>query len=106
MISSSFANVSDTSARGSGGLVAVPAKTTSSILSVRRDFVPWVPITHANASRMLDLPEPFGPTTTFTPVEKSSRVRSANDLNPRSVRCFSFTALEVTRVNYTSVRMN
>jgi hypothetical protein len=31
---------------------------------------------------MLDLPEPFGPTTTETPGENSSRVRSGNDLKP------------------------
>jgi hypothetical protein len=34
---------------------------------------------------MLDLPEPLGPTTTDTPGEKSSRVRSGNDLKPFSV---------------------
>jgi hypothetical protein len=33
---------------------------------------------------MFDLPEPFGPTTTVTPGRNSSRVRSANDLNPVS----------------------
>jgi hypothetical protein len=47
---------------------------------------------HNTASVMLDLPEPFGPTTTETPGEKSSRVRSGNDLNPFRVidlRCTS-----------------
>ena len=106
MISSSLANVSETSALGSGGRVAVPAKTTSSILSVRSDVVAWVPMTHASASRMFDLPDPLGPTTTLTPDENSSRVRSANDLNPLSVRCLSFTVLEDTRLNYTCVTMN
>jgi hypothetical protein len=33
---------------------------------------------------MFDLPEPFGPTTTDTPGENSSRVRSGNDLKPFS----------------------
>ena len=36
----------------------------------------------------LDLPEPFGPTTTLTPGPKSRRVRSGNDLKPFSVSDF------------------
>ena len=81
---SEFSKVTVTSARPRAGRVAVPAKITSSIFSVRNARVAWVPMTHAMASRMFDFPDPFGPTTTLTPVEKSRRVRSANDLNPAS----------------------
>src|SRR3712207_2566576 len=50
------------------------------------------PIAQSTASVTLDLPEPFGPTTTEMPVPKSSRVRSGKDLKPLSVsdlRCTS-----------------
>src|SRR6266511_2877371 len=40
------------------------------------------------ASTTLDLPDPFGPTTTVTPGSNSSVVGSAKDLNPFSVRAF------------------
>src|SRR3954465_3794378 len=43
------------------------------------------PSAHSTASVMLDLPDPFGPTTTDTPGENCSRVRSGNDLKPRRV---------------------
>ena len=41
---------------------------------------------------MFDLPQPFGPTTTLTPGENSSLVRSGKDLKPFRVidlRCIS-----------------
>ena len=85
--------VSDTSARPSGARPEVPAKITSSILPPRNDFAPCSPITQANASTTLDLPEPFGPTTQVTPGSKLSVVALANDLNPRSVRVRRYTAV-------------
>src|SRR3954466_10028466 len=45
---------------------------------------------------MFDLPDPFGPTITDTPGEKSSRVRSGNDLKPLSLserRCTGLALL-------------
>src|SRR6201997_4996339 len=84
--------VRDTSARPSGARVLVPAKTTSSILPPRRDFAPCSPITQDNASTMLDLPEPFGPTTQVIPGSRRSVVAEANDLKPRRVRDFRYTS--------------
>src|SRR5487761_1493278 len=80
-----------TSARPSGGREVVPAKTTSSILPPRSDFAPCSPITQDKASTMLDLPEPFGPTTQVMPGSSRSVVADANDLKPRRVRLFKYT---------------
>src|SRR6202007_51276 len=82
--------VSVTSARPSGGREVVPAKTTSSILPPRRDLAPCSPMTQDRASTMLDLPEPFGPTTQVMPGSSFSVVAEANDLKPRRVRLFRY----------------
>ena len=69
-----------------------PAKITSCIDWPRTASGDCSPMAHSTASVMLDLPEPFGPTTTDTPGEKSSLVLSGNDLKPFSVierRCIS-----------------
>src|SRR5271156_3043085 len=83
--------VSVTSARPSGAREVVPAKTTSSILPPRRDLAPCSPMTQDKASTMLDLPEPFGPTTQVMPDSRRSVVAEANDLKPRRVRLFRYT---------------
>ena len=77
-----MSNTTVTSALEKGFRAAVPAKTTSSIRSVRSSLVNWEPSTQATASTMLDLPVPLGPTTTETPGSNSNRVGSANDLKP------------------------
>ena len=82
--------VSETSARPNAGRVAVPAKMTSSIFALRSARGPWAPSTHVTASTTLDLPEPFGPTTTVTPGSSSSVVVSAKDLNPFMVSRFKY----------------
>src|SRR5689334_25413134 len=82
--------VSVTSARPSGGLEVVPAKTTSSILPPRSDLAPCSPMTQDRASTMLDLPEPFGPTTQVMPGSRRSVVAEAKDLKPRRVRLFRY----------------
>ena len=74
--------VSETSARPSAGREEVPAKMTSSILAERSERGPWAPSTQVTASTTLDLPLPFGPTTTVMPGSNSSTVGSANDLKP------------------------
>src|SRR6185295_14216723 len=77
-----------------------PAKITSCIDWPRTASGDCSPIAHSTASVMLDLPEPFGPTTTDTPGENSSRVRSGNDLKPFSVserRCISSRLQPVER---------
>ena len=81
-----------TSARPSGARLWVPAKMTSSIFWERTTLGPWAPSTQAMASTTLDLPDPFGPTTTVTPGSKSSVVGSANDLKPLMERAFRNTA--------------
>ena len=81
-----------TSARPSGGRVAVPAKMTSSIFWLRTALGAWAPSTQAMASTTFDLPDPLGPTTTVTPGSSSSVVASANDLKPLRVRLFRNTA--------------
>src|ERR687895_828127 len=88
---SELSMVSTTSARPSGGLLAVPAKMTSSILPPRNDFAPCSPMTQASASTTLDLPEPLGPTTQVIPGSNRSVVEDAKDLKPRSVRFFKYT---------------
>ena len=77
--------VSVTSARPSAARFAVPAKITSSIFWLRTALGACAPSTHAIASTTLDLPLPFGPTTTVTPGSRSSDVVSAKDLNPLRV---------------------
>ncbi len=81
-----------TSARPSGGRVAVPAKMTSSIFWLRTALGAWAPSTQAMASTTFDLPDPLGPTTTVTPGSSSIVVASANDLKPLRVRLFKNTA--------------
>src|ERR1700678_3761002 len=83
--------VSVTSARPSGGREVVPAKTTSSILPPRSDLAPCSPITQDSASTMLDLPEPFGPTTQVMPGSRRSVLAEAKDLNPRRESVFRCT---------------
>ena len=74
-----------TSAMPCAGLAGLPAKITSVICPPRSARGPCSPRTHAMASAMFDLPDPFGPTMTLTPGVNSRMVLSANDLNPRTV---------------------
>ena len=80
--------VSATSARPSAGRLVVPAKMTSSIFWDRTALGAWAPSTQPMASTTLDLPLPFGPTTTVTPGSMSRVVASAKDLKPLRVRAF------------------
>ena len=68
-----------------------PPKITSCIDWPRTASGDCSPIAHSTASVTLDLPDPFGPTTTLTPGPKSSRVRSGKDLKPFSVSDFRRT---------------
>ncbi|CAB4932385.1 unannotated protein [freshwater metagenome] len=90
---SELSMVTETSARPSGALPAVPEKMTSSIFPPRRDFAPCSPMTHARASTTLDLPEPFGPTTQVTPGSRCRVVEEAKDLKPFRVNVFRCTVL-------------
>ena len=67
-----------------------PAKSTSCPVWARSWLGGCEAIAHCSASAMLDLPEPFGPTTTETPGSKLSSSGSRNDLKPRrrmALRC-------------------
>ena len=89
---SELSSTTSTSASARAWTPCAPAKITSCIDWPRTATGDCSPIAHSTASVTLDLPEPFGPTITETPGEKSSRVRSGNDLKPLSVidlRCTS-----------------
>ena len=60
-----------TSAIPSGRRLAEPLKMTSSIVSPRRTRALCSPRAQATASLMLDLPQPFGPTTAVTEPGKA-----------------------------------
>ncbi len=81
----SLSSTTSTSASPRACTPWAPAKITSCIDWPRTASGDCSPIAHSTASVMLDLPDPFGPTTTDTPGENSSRVRSGNDLKPLSV---------------------
>ncbi len=59
-----------------------PLKITSAIDSPRKCFAEISPITQRTASMMLDLPQPFGPTTPVRLLGKVTVVGSTNDLKP------------------------
>ena len=71
-----------TSAAFEPGTPWPPAKITSFITCPRTASGDCSPSAHSTASVMFDLPDPFGPTTTDTPVPNSSLVRSGKDLKP------------------------
>ena len=71
-----------TSARPSGGALAVPAKMTSSIFDPRMLDGPCSPITQARASTTLDLPEPLGPTIAEMPEARLIVEGWEKDLKP------------------------
>ena len=57
-----------------------PAKSTSCSVCARSCRGGWEAIAHCSASAMLDLPEPFGPTTTETPPLEAELERLAERL--------------------------
>src|SRR6056300_2083599 len=74
--------LSDTSAKLRAGRVAAPAKITSSIPPPRIAEARFTPMTHRNASRRLDLPQPLGPTTPVRPSDITNSVGSTKLLKP------------------------
>lgn len=65
--------------------VVVPLKITSCMLSPRSSLALLSPSTQRTASMMLDLPQPFGPTTPTSCPGSMKLVGSANDLKPESL---------------------
>jgi hypothetical protein len=51
-------------------------------LSALKDFVDNLPKVKQRASRILDFPEPLGPTITPKPASNLSLIDLLNDLNP------------------------
>src|SRR3954469_24527729 len=68
-----------------------PLKMQSDMSLPRRLLADCSPSTHLMPSTMLDLPEPFGPTTTVMPAGNSKRVLSAKLLKPKSSSALSMT---------------
>jgi hypothetical protein len=62
-----------------------PEKITSVSASPRRRLAALSPMTQRIASMMLDLPQPFGPTTPVMFVGRCSTVGSTKDLKPASL---------------------
>ena len=78
----SLEKVSETSAKPTPILLSVPLKITSSILEPRIAFTLCSPKTQRTLSKILLLPQPFGPTTAVMPGWKFKTVLSAKDLKP------------------------
>ncbi len=68
-----------------------PEKMTSSMAWPRSCFALCSPRTHRMESETFDFPEPLGPTMTVRPGSNVIWARSANDLNPLSVRDLRYT---------------
>src|SRR5262245_22570089 len=82
---SELSNTSSTAACPTGLRDPEPLKITSAIESPRRCFAEISPMTQRTASMMLDLPQPFGPTTPTRLLGKPTAVGSTNDLKPASL---------------------
>jgi hypothetical protein len=77
-----LSNTNSTDALPSGLRDEDPLKMTSAIESPRKCFAEISPITQRTASMMLDLPQPFGPTTPVRLLGKVTVVGSTKDLKP------------------------
>src|SRR5207237_9444240 len=82
---SGLSKSSSTSQKSSTGRPLPPAKRTSSGFSARSSEGASEPAAQTIASETLDLPDPFGPTTTATPGSRRTSTGSGNDLKPRSL---------------------
>ena len=67
-----------------------PLKMTSAISEPRKALADCSPKTQRIASKMLDFPQPLGPTIAVTPVGNSKRVFSAKDLKPINSRVLRY----------------
>ena len=92
-----LSNVSSTEERLAALRVVVPLKITSCMDSPRSSLARDSPSTQRTASMMLDLPQPFGPTTPTSCPGSMNWVGSANDLKPESLMEFRRTAEKQAR---------
>src|SRR5690554_324704 len=81
-----LSNTSSMEACPTGLRALEPLKITSVMDSPRRYFAELSPITQRTASMMLDLPQPFGPTTAVIFDGNGTVVGSTKDLKPASLR--------------------
>ena len=88
---SELSSTSVTSTTPTGLRADEPEKMTSSMAWPRSCLALCSPRTHRIESEMFDFPEPFGPTMTVRPGSNVIWARSANDLNPLSVRDLRYT---------------
>src|SRR6185369_11877765 len=82
---SELSKISSTAAAPTGLRPPEPEKITSASESPRRRVGALSPITQRIASMMLDLPQPFGPTTPVMLVGRCNVVGSTKDLKPDSL---------------------
>src|SRR6266850_7368630 len=80
-----LSKTSSTAARASAWRSDEPLKITSCIESPRSADARDSPSTQRTASMMLDLPQPFGPTTPTSCPGTFTTVGSTKDLNPASL---------------------
>src|SRR5690606_34790647 len=85
MVRSELSKISSTVACDTGLRADEPEKITSVSESPRRRLAALSPMTQRIASMMLDLPQPFGPTTPVMLVGRCSVVGSTKDLKPESL---------------------
>src|SRR5687768_9238987 len=85
MVWSVLSKISSTVAWDTGLRAEEPEKMTSVSESPRRCLAEISPMTQRTASMMLDLPQPFGPTTPIRLEGKLTAVGSTNDLKPASL---------------------
>ena len=85
MLASELSKISSTEAWPTGLRSVVPLKITSVMESPRRRLAADSPSTHLTASMILDLPQPFGPTTAVILVGRCKVVGSTKDLKPASL---------------------
>jgi len=77
-----LSNSNSTEALPTGLRALEPLKITSAMLSPRSMRAEASPMTQRTASMMLDLPQPFGPTTATKSAGKRMSVESTKDLKP------------------------
>ena len=92
-----------TDAAPKGLRAAEPLKMTSAIDSPRKCFAEISPMTQRTASMMLDLPQPFGPTTPVKLLGKVTVVGSTKDLKP-AILSFVKRIISVTLDAWPSMR--
>src|SRR5690606_1774563 len=90
---SELSKVNETSAIPVGWRVSLPLKITSCMWLPRSALALCSPRHHRMASRMLLLPQPFGPTMEVMPFSSLTTVRSAKDLKPVISICLKYMLL-------------